>query len=318
MKQQHPPSWTLKFLRFFCKDNYLEQIEGDLFELFDRDPSQRRFIWNTLRFMRRRYIKGLEDFTQLSTLAMIKNYLKIALRALTRQKTYTIINIMGLAIALASAMLISVYVVNEQNYDSFHKDGERMFRITKRELGGYTPPLLAHTIREEVPQFRSATRATGVDAAMFKKGGASIKQDGGVWADEYFFQVFEVPFLAGDIRTALSKPNSVVLTESIAKKYFPYESAMAKIIEIDGDQLMVTGIIKDLPRNTHYPFQYVISYPLDLKGTYYWTGGDGITYAKLSEHASLKDAKNELTKLYEKYAGPEIIEYTGHESFEEF
>ena len=318
MKQQHPPVWALKFLRFFCKDRYLEQIEGDLFELFERDQSRRKFAWNTVRFFRRRYTKGLDDFEQLSTFAMVRNYLKVALRALLRQKSYTLITISGLAVALASAMLISIYIIHESSYDNFHKDGERLYKITKREHGKWTPPLLSHAIREEIPQFQSATKASGVGEALFRINGEAIRQDGGLWADQFFFEVFEISFLSGDINTALSKPDNVVLTKEIASKYFPDGSAMSKVIEIDGDDYIVSGIIENTPRNTHLPFKYIVANHLDLDNRYYWTGGDGQTYAKLGEKVALSDANDALEALYTKYAGPEIIEFTGHDSFEAF
>lgn len=322
MKKYNPPKWALSFLRFFYKERYLEQIEGDLYELFQRDGATRRarlrFGWNTIRFFRLRYLKGLDDFERLTTLAMIKNYLKVTLRALIRQKSYTLINISGLAVALASAMLISIYIIHERSYDDFHKNGDRMFRITKMERGGSTPPLLAHAIREEIPQFEAATRSSSISDALFKVNNEAIRQGGGIWADEHFFKVFEVDFKAGDIEFALSEPDHVVLTESIASKYFPDRSAMSEVIEIDGESFTVVGIIADTPRNTHYPFKYVVADHLDLDGVYYWTGGWGITYAKLGNNVLLEDARSELEKLYTKYAGPEIISFTGHDSFEEF
>lgn len=322
MKQHDPPKWILSTLRILLKDYYLEQIEGDLFELFDREKSIRKarmkFGWNAIRFLRLRYLKGLDDYQQLTTLAMVKNYLKVALRALLRQKAYTIINISGLAIALASAMLISVYIIHESSYDDFHKDGELLYKVTKRERGKWTPPLLAHAIREEIPQFESATKASGVGEALFRINGEAISQDGGVWADQHFFKVFEIAFISGDIHSALSEPNNLILTKEIASKYFPNESAMSKIIEIDGEDFTVSGIIENTPRNTHFPFKYIVANHLDLNDRYYWTGGDGQTYAKLGENVSIKDAERELEKLYAKYAGPEIIEFTGHDSFEKF
>lgn len=318
MKEKNPPKWALKILRVFIKDRYLEQIEGDLYELFERNHSKVRFAWNTLRFFRLRYLKGLDDFEQLTSLAMVKNYLKVALRALMRQKSYAIINISGLAVALASAMLISAYIIHESSYDNYHKDGEKLYKITKRERGKWTPSLLAHAIREEVPQFESSTKTSGVGEALFRINGEAIRQDGGVWADQFFFEVFEVPFISGNATNALAQPANVVLTKEIAEKYFGKESAMSKVIEIDGEDYQVSGIIENTPRNTHFPFKYIVADHLDLNDRYYWTGGDGQTYAKLGENVSIIDAEGALEKLYTKYAGPEIIEFTGHDSFEEF
>ncbi|NQZ78509.1 MAG: ABC transporter permease [Ekhidna sp.] len=318
MNKKSPPLWIVSLFRFFCKEKYLEQIEGDLFELFERDQSRWRFTWNVIRFFRLRYIKGLDDFEQLTTLAMIKNYLKVALRALIRQKSYTIINISGLAIALASAMLISVYIIHESNYDSFHKDGDRLYKITKRQFGKWTPSLLAHAIREEIPQFEAATKTSGIGEAVLRINEEPIRQGGALWADQYFFKVFDIPFLKGTKETALDQPNKVVLTEEIAQKYFPSGTAMSEIIEIDGENYIVSGIIPNTPRNTHLPFKFVIANHLDLDAKYYWTGGDGQTYAKLGSSVALSDAQIELEKLYTKYAGPELIEYSGHESFDAY
>ncbi|MEM0938929.1 MAG: ABC transporter permease [Bacteroidota bacterium] len=315
MKERNPPKWALRFLQFYCKDRYLEQIEGDLFELFERHPSTIGFTWNILRFFRLRYMKGFDDFEQLAILAMIKNYLKVALRSLLKQKNYAAINIVGLAIALASCMLITMYILHEKSYDNFFKEGDRMYRITKNEFGNYTPPLLAHVIREEVPQFDVATRSSGVFDAFFEIGSKQVKQDGAVRADQYFFDVFDINFLKGNKEQALSKPNSVVLSQQIALKYFGDNSPMDEIIKIDGDNFIVTGVFENLPYNTHYPFTYVIADHLNLNGIYYWTGGSGITYAKLSKNSSYADAYESLTKIYKKYAGPEIIKWTGHESF---
>ncbi|MEM6735065.1 MAG: ABC transporter permease [Bacteroidota bacterium] len=316
MKKRNPPKWALRFLQFYCKDRYLEQIEGDLFELFERNPSTIGFIWNIIRFFRLRYMKGLDGFEQLATLAMIKNYLKVALRSLLKQKIYAGINIVGLAIALASCMLITTYILHEKSYDNFFKEGDQIYRITKNEFGSYTPPLLAHVIREEIPQFDAATRSSGVFEAFFEVGSKQVKQDGAIRADQYFFDVFNINFLKGNKEQALKKPNSVVLSQQIALKYFGDNSPIDEIIKIDGDNFIVTGVFENLPRNTHYPFTYIVADHLDLSGTYYWTGGSGITYAKLSDNSSYADAYKSLEKIYEKYAGPEIITWTGYESFE--
>ena len=135
MKQEQPPKWALRAIRMLIKDRYLEQIEGDLYELFNRNPSKSQFIWNTLRFFRIRYLKGLDDFEQLTTLAMIKNYLKVAFRTLLRQKTYSSINIVGLAIGLASCLLITIYVNHERSYDKFYPNSENLYRVLNGKSG---------------------------------------------------------------------------------------------------------------------------------------------------------------------------------------
>ena len=315
MKQKNPPKWALRFLQLFIKDHYLEQIEGDLYELFHREPSRFRFAWNTLRFFRLRYLKGLDDFEQLTTLAMIKNYLKVAIRTLLKQKSFSLINIGGLAVALASFMLISMFVLHERSYDNFMSD--KIYRVANGENGRWTPTLLAPTAQAEVPQIAYTTKINGLGEGLFEVDNQTIKEPKGAWVGKNFLKVFDIDLLEGDSKTALTEPNQVVLTESVASKYFPNQSAMSKVISIDGDPCTVVGIVEDRPKNTHIPFGYLVSYPVDPEYKYFWSGNNTYTYARLKENSSEIDAELQLENLYATYVAPELIDYTGHDSFED-
>lgn len=320
MKKKNPPAWTLGMLQFFCKDRYLEQIEGDLLELLDREKSVRiarwKFGWNALRFFRLRYLKGLDDFEQLTTLAMIKNYLKIAVRTLIKQKSYTGINIAGLAIGIASCLLIFMYIAHEKSYDDFYPDVERLYRVGAGERGAYSPPMLAKTMQEEYSQVEIATRISGLWETLFKIGDRSFMQAGAGFGDENTFKVFQTEFLYGDPETALIEPDNIVLTESLAKKCFPNELAMNKTIEVDGDVYQVSAIVVDPPKNTHFPYQYIAA---SLEpGHNNWTGNSGFTYAKIQSRVPAEEINLKLQELYYKYVGPEILDFSGHATFEEF
>ncbi len=320
MKKHSPPKWALSFLQFFYKERYLEQIEGDLYELFQRDgatrKAKRRFGWNTIRFFRLRYLKGLDDFEQLTTLAMIKNYLKVAIRTLVKQKSYTAINISGLAVAIASALLISMYIFHEKSYDNFYPNVDRMYRVANGDYGRWTPTLLAQTIEAELPQAEAATKVNGLSESFLKVDDRGILQDGGLWVDENFFKVFEINLLEGSLAHALTEPDHVVLTQTLAEKFFEETSPMDQIIEIDGDPFKVVGIIADPPKNTHIPYKYIVANPVDQDGTYYWSGNNTFTYLKIKENARPGDVSILLADLYAEKVGPDYIEYTGHESFE--
>ncbi len=314
MKQKNPPRWALRLIRIFIKDHYFEQIEGDLLELFHRNPSRFRFAWNTLRFFRLRYLKGLDDFEQLTTLAMVKNYLKVAFRTLIRQKTYSSINIIGLAIGLASCLLITIYVNHERSYDDFFPESDNMYRILNGRTGGWTPPLLAETLIADVSEIATATRINGIWETLFEIEERSFVQDGAIWADPQFFHVFQTTWIQGDER-ALSEPNTVVLTASVAKKCFPDESPIGKTITIDEENHKVTGIVSDPPKNTHLPYQYIIS--STEVGHRNWTGNSVNTYAKTVPGADPIVIEDKLMDFYQKYVGPEALEWSGHDSFEE-
>ena len=320
MKKRNPPAWALGMLQFFCKDRYLEQIEGDLLELFDREESTRmarwKFSWNALRFFRLRYLKGLDDFEQLTTLAMIRNYLKIAVRTLVKQKSYAGINIAGLAIGIASCLLIFMYITHERSYDNFYPDVEQLYRVGVGERGAYSPPMLAKTMQEEYSQVEIATRISGLWETLFKIGDRSFMQSGAGFGDENTFKVFQTEFLNGDPETALIEPDNIVLTESLAKKCFPGELAMNKTIEIDGEVYKVSAVVVDPPKNTHFPYQYIAA---SLEpGHNNWTGNSGWTYAKIQDGVPEEEMNRKLQELYYKYVGAEIVEFSGHSSFDEF
>ncbi|MEO9484175.1 MAG: ABC transporter permease [Ekhidna sp.] len=320
MKKHSPPKWALRFLQFFYKERYLEQIEGDLYELFQREGETRKakfhFGLNTIRFFRLRYLKGLDDFEQLTTLAMIKNYLKVAIRTLIKQKSYTAINISGLAVAIASALLISMYIFHEKSYDNFYPDVDRMYRVANGDNGSWTPTLLAQTIQAEIPQTEAATKLNGLSESFLEVGDQGILQDGGLWVDENFLKVFDIQLLQGSLEYALTEPDHVILTETLAAKFFADVAAMDQVIEIDGDQFKVVGIVADPPKNTHIPYEYIVANPVDPEGKYYWSGNNTFTYLKLKEMSNPSDVSILLADLYAEKVGPDYIEYTGHESFE--
>ncbi len=314
------PKWALSFLRFYCKNDLLEQIEGDLFELYDREPdpkkARRIFTWNVIRFCRWRYIKGLEDF-KLYRLAMIKNYLKIAFRTLIRQKSYAGINIVGLAIGLASCLLITMYIVNEYSYDRSIKNVDRIYRVANGVSGRWTPMPLASTLTNEYPQIEASTRIRGLYESLIKYGDKKLVQKGGAWADSSVFQVFEAEFLEGSPAHALSAPDYIVLTQSLAKKLFPDQSAMNERIEVDGVNFQVSAIVKDPVKPTHFPYTFIGASLLDESYGYNWTGNNFWTYAKVRSGVTKDEIDHYLRAVYEKYVGPAVIAYTGHDSFEE-
>lgn len=318
MKRESPPLLVLRLLRFFYKEKYQEQIEGDLFELFEREPSKRKarrnFSWNCIRFFRLRYLKGIDDFEQLTTLSMIKNYFKIAIRTLLKQKSYAGINIVGLSIGIGACMLIAMYVLSENGYDRHHQDGDRLFRVMNGR-GVYTPAMLAETVVEEYPQIESATMVFGLSEVHLKIGENYYMEKGGAWADQRFFEVFSENILAGN-KNALQEPNSLVLTKSIADKYFEGTSAIGETIEVDGEPHKVTAVVSDPPVQTHFPYKFLVANHIDPKKEYYWTGNQGFTYVRTVNNSTKASVELQLEELYAKYVAPEMISWTGHESFE--
>ncbi len=249
---------------------------------------------------------------------MLKSYLKIALRNLARHKGYAFINIMGLAVGIAASVLVMLYVVDELGYDRFHENAGRIHRITAdwsnkgdskiHQLG--TPWILAKTIRDKYPQVEALTQVTGpLGDVVLRKGELALKETEVFAADASFFEVFAFPLVKGDPRTALRDPNAIVLSESLAAKMFGKDDPLDKMIEaqVTGQRTShrVTGVMRDVPRNTHFRFEMLVSlstlYPTPSPG---WTSNNHITYLLLAKGVTRAQMEEKLVEI-------DRIEYEG-------
>ncbi len=318
---QEPPQWAIKFLRFYCKPRALEIIEGDAYELFYKriesegvKTARKKFSWDVLKFFRFRYIKGLEDINSLNNIVMLKNYIKISFRSLLKQRFYSLINIGGLAIGLAACLLITMYITHELSYDKFHSDSDRIYR-----LGAWTPARLAIQSKMDIPEIDEATRLQGPFSQTFNIDGKIFKEPMGFNADSTFNKVFSVEFVEGNPSEALSEPNSIVLTQSLSNKLFDYQSALGKVIKVDGELIKVTGVVVDPPKNTHFRYNFIGSYPNETWVTVgNWTGNNFYTYIKLAKGSDPTEVQDKLKELAGKYVGPELVKFTGHASYEDY
>ncbi|CAD5270508.1 MULTISPECIES: ABC transporter permease [unclassified Imperialibacter] len=329
MTKQHlpePPGWALKLLHWYCKPSYLEAIEGDLYELFDlrcqsagEKAARRGFAWDVLRFFRWKYIKGLENSKRLNQFDMWKNYFKISLRSLWRQKFYSSINIMGLSVGIACCLLIIIYIKHDLSYDRFWREGDRIYRIAINDRGPYTPTRLGALLKSDYPEVESYTRLNGLYDFSFAIGDNVFSEPGGSLADSTVFDVFDVKFIEGTPRGALSEPNTVVLTKSVADKYFPHETAVGKIIKSSGDAVKITAVVEDPPINSHMPFKYLVAMPHEYwVTTGWWTGNNFFTYVKLVEGASEEAFEAKMLDFMRKHMAKDLMETYHYEDFDDY
>ena len=261
---------------------------------------------------------------------MFENYLKTAVRNLLKHKLYSFINIVGLALGLASTILIFLWAHDELNYDSYHKNADKIYRINwdfnwngNEGIGSGTPPPLAEAISREIPEVEEATRVRAVSKMVVRYGEHAFNEDKIFGADPNLFDFFTFEIISGNAETALSKPNSVVLTESIAQKYFGDEPALGKIITIGEEKtdfrkkydnvFEVTGVIKNPPRNSHFQFEMLTSmasHPTVLFFDWSWIWMQVVTYAKLEPGATPQVVESKIPALVEKYA-PAAFERVG-------
>ncbi|HVX26215.1 MAG TPA: ABC transporter permease, partial [Parafilimonas sp.] len=230
---------------------------------------------------------------------MFKNYLKIAWRNLVKNKAYSIINITGLAIGLACFLLIALYVMDELSYDRFFPDANNIYRINSDiKFGGanlhmaLTSDMMGQLLKQDYPQVEQYTRIYTFNGdKLIKKGTEYIDEKKVANVDSTFFDVFQMPVVEGSIKHALDEPNTVVLTESAAKKYFGTTHVVGKTIKTRDDKnpfYKITAIIKDIPQNAHFHFDFL--FPMK-NVDYNWgqiTSHNFYTYVQLKKGTDYK------------------------------
>ena len=259
---------------------------------------------------------------------MLKNYLKVAFRNLLRFKTYSFINIAGLAIGIACCLLILLYIKNELSYDRFNKKADQIYRINTDLKFGNTelaipvvPDLMGPLLKQDFPQVKEYTRIYNwAGKKLVKKGNNFNTETGIAYVDSTFFKVFTFKTIAGNTDKILNEPNTVVITESIAKKYFNTVDAVGKYIETtdNGRTLYkVTAVIKDMPFNSHFRFDFL--FPMQNLD-YDWgnlISSNFHTYLLLKKGVNYKDFEKNFELFNNKYVYPYAQKYM-HITKEEF
>jgi putative ABC transport system permease protein len=241
---------------------------------------------------------------------MIRNYLKIAFRNLLRNGAFSVINICGLAIGMASAVLILLWIQNEVSYDQFHEKKDRIYEAWNRAhfdgklmCWNSTPKILARTIEHDLPEVERAVRVQWESNFLLTVGEKKITGIGTL-ADTGFLQMFSFPLIKGNASTALNDMHSIVLTETLAKILFGNQDAMGKIIKLDNtDNFTVTGIVKDLPNNTRFKFECLLpwSYWYPKDDDFNWGNNSTQTYVLLKQNASYASVASKIKILKQKY-----------------
>ena len=261
--------------------------------------------------------------------AMIKNYLKVAWRNLVKNKVFSLINIAGLASGLTCFILITLYVSDEISYDRYNEKAERIYRINSFiKLGGSELRLavssdpMGAALKKDFPQVEEFVRFYNSNGSKsIRKGGEFINEDAVVHADSTLFRLFTLPSLYGDTRTALNDPNTVVITESAARKYFGATDVVGKTIETNenGSTLYkVTAVIKDVPLNSHFRFDFFFSMDNVQYGFGNFLSHNFQTYLLLKEGADYREVEKMFPKFIESYVIPQAKVVMQINSMEEF
>ena len=246
---------------------------------------------------------------------MLESFFKVAIRVFIRDRIYTLINILGLAIGLAFSIVIFLYAHKELTYDRFHKNAHRIYRIgVKGKVAdntfnhALTPSPLARTMVAEIPGVENAVRIGRFGAWLVRYGNAKYNEDHIIFTDSNFFQIFSYPLLKGTPEEVLKKPFSIVLSRQAVQRYFGKEDPVGKKLRIENDSTYyeVTGIMEDIPENSHMHFDMVGALSTyDKRLSQRWVASYLYTFILVRKDASLDQIQQGLQNLVTRYVFPD-------------
>jgi ABC-type antimicrobial peptide transport system permease subunit len=291
--------WLLKLLARYDANPHLR---GDFDEEFSFIYETKGFVWAWFWYWTH-LLRSLPVFIKdifFWRFIMFKNYLTIAFRNIRKHKSYSVTNILGLAIGMACCCLISLWVLDELHYDRFHEKSDRLcgavndqyFEGEKWTINN-TPALLGPALEQEFPEVIAATRYQSYRQALLTHGEISSFENRIYLVDPSFLHMFSFPLISGDKNTALSDPNSIVISTDFAAKYFPNENPMGKILTLNNEhELLVTGILKKVPHNSSLTFQMLIPFKfyeglrIQQGQSFHWRSNRPMTFIEMQDSKS--------------------------------
>ena len=323
-----PPRFAQKLLETFGHPDTKEEVQGDLLELYaywvetvGERKARWRYVLSTLKLLRplaKR--RSTDEYSTPFFLSpnMLRNYLKIAWRNLVLHKAFTAINIIGLAVGLATCLLIVLFVSHELSYDRYNANTDRLYRVNIHGQVGGKEINTAHAsvpvgpaLVRDYPGVETATRFDQEGTFIVKHNHDSFKEEHVVFADSNFFEVFSIPLLKGNLKTVLTEPNTLVLTETSAKKYFGEQDPIGQTLTLGTRGLFrVTGVCQDVPLNTHFHYDMFGSLrSTQLRNT--WLTSGAYTYVMLRPGYSISNLSAKMPDMVKKYIGSEIQQIFG-------
>lgn len=280
--QPRPPKYAIKFLRWFCREDYLDEIEGDLIEIFENQAAKSprmakwKFIFQVIRHFRPAFIKSLQKILPIININMVQHILLISYRNFLRYKQVFIINLVGLAAGLTSVLLIYLWVHDEMSIDQFHENGERLYQVRRHTPGPdnvfetheSNSVLLPDVLKNEITGVEYVVPLRTTPIATVSAGKDRIHATG-AFAGSDFFKAFSFPILNGDANSALTSKYNVAISSDLAVRLFgPGENCIGKAFNWDlqhfGGDFVVSAVF-DKPANTSEPFDFLVTYEMFLE-----------------------------------------------------
>jgi putative ABC transport system permease protein len=306
------PPKILNWLLDQCCPESRPDLKGDFLELYDhrcefgRSFANRKLLRDTLSIIPLKFIIKEKRY---KPVAMFRTNLKIAKRILVKNRIYTTINIAGLSVSLAICILITLFIQDELSFDKHFEEGDKVYRIAgnysqggaDRVTSAQTTYLVKPLIEKDIDGLEAITRADFTNDLVTIDGDKQYKERAMLFADSTFFDVFRIPFLKGDVATALDRPENVVVDQATAVKYFGTDDVLGKTIDLRGKEFMITGVFDPLPANTH--FECNIIFPISGIKQWYpdWvltnaSGTSLFTYIRVKDNFSVAGFESAVSK----------------------
>ncbi len=317
-KKNKAPLIPRIFLRLILSREDFYELSGDIDEVYQQmtgsGPKWKARAWYWFRVIES--IPSLIMDNMFWRYTMIKNYLKIALRNFQRHKGYSFINIAGFAIGMACCLLIFIYIRHELSYDRYHKDVNRICRIvidirtqTANRIFALVSPTVAPALKADYPQVEHAARAIIPSSArLVKRDATFFYEDRFMYADQELFNIFTIPFIQGIPQEALIRPNSLVISQEMAHKYFGIANPLGEILEINQQDYEITGVVEDSPENTHMKYDLIASLETlrDWDEMNNWYSTMFYTYLKLKLGVNVEEFSQQVSRLADKHVGERL------------
>lgn len=267
-----PPRWGEVLLKIFCPREEYREILGDFEEMYNLKIAEKgkrnASVWYFLQIFQ--LIRSGSELSLYWNLAIFKNYLTIVFRNLKKQKTYSIINISGLALGLSVFLLIALWGTHEIGYDRFHEKAPFIYRVNEIrhfpddvKYSSRTPGPLSQVLKDRFPEVKESARFAWTGERVIRYEDRVYYENAIITADPEFLDIFTFPLIKGDARNALDQLYSIVISESIADKYFGGENPIGKALSLDNRfDFIVTGVMKDVPSDSHIQFDMVVPFEI--------------------------------------------------------
>lgn len=341
-KKHMPPRWANRFLEWYCSPRYIDEIQGDLHEAFyrrcaEQGPVRARllFVLDVMRSISFRTIEAAGGSPKF-TMAMFGNYVTVAYRSLMRNKLFSLINISGLAIGLAACFLIVQYVLFEMSYDRFHPNADNVYRVLlhgKNDLSAATYPGIGPALEADFPEVEESARM--LHQSLFLADNIAVTYDDGSGnivsfnenrlydVDPSFLRMFSFSFVYGDSINALSKTGTLVISETLSRKFFGDQNPIGKTLHLLGRfPFTISGVFKDVPENSHVQFNILMASWMqnrmenDPTNEGLWKWQEYYTYIRLNSRADPKELEAKLSDFMRKYLGDRMNDNNGEGQIE--